>query len=303
MSKIWDSFEIIPAGLFILYLTGFLIINTHLAQYGIYEVDLLNYARAGTGFFIFNLIPILAAYVTGYLVALEGKQQIPIIIIALSSSVIIASFYGFIVFTPIANPSIPTQDTETSFIFIFVIPGLMVVLLYAWKEWHRVAAFLLLGLVPVAIWLMWRWLYRENITLLYCLFITWLLYAVFGAFRETKTPLLEEGQKTSVSRKADISTAGTLAIFVLLVSSVLYGLLVYKWVPMGYGGGRSYNVRLYLSHEETEKLLNSQITTAAVLQKPVEVVYITGKMYYIRLGATTIALPVESITGFDHPSQ
>lgn len=85
----------------------------------------------------------------------------------------------------------------------------------------------------------------------------------------------------------------------MLVTCLSYGILLYRWLPLQLGGGRPYITRFYLHADAVEKLVKSgAITSPAVLQSSVEVVYISEKAYYVLIDGKTVALPAESITGY-----
>jgi len=288
-----SSESLVTMGLFALYAAGYLIVNMYLATHNLTEASWLsfNYIKAGISFLGFTLPPVLIAYYTTH-----DQEQVPIPIVDAAFAVLGALGYGCVAFTITGSFSATAESVAPIKVVIIAVAFVAAsTFLFAalkpaagtpnWGKKHGLPWFYLL----VAVVIIWVGVYGMSLLILYFISSGVVCQVIVRQMRRIR-------EKPSLQRAVWAAIAG---ITFLLVACVLYGVLFYRWMPLQLGGGRPYFTRFYLQAEALDKLVKSgAITSPAVLQAPVEVVYISEKNYYVLLNGNAVALPIESITGY-----
>lgn len=299
MKDPWISAEFLVAiGLFALYIAGYLIVNMHLVGYNLTEATWLsfNYIKAGISFLGFTLPSVFLAYLTSR--GEKNEEPVSAFIRDFVFAVIGSLGYGYVAFavtgsfSPAAESlsTTPARIVTVAIAFIVASCCLFAALkLSTGTRNKRIRYGLSWLLVIGAVGIAWVGIYGKDLLILYFLFT--------GLGCQVLARYTRRCKENSIPQQTLwIPVAG---ITLFLITCLLYGALLYGWIPLQLGGGRPFFTRFYLHAEALNKLVQSgAISSPAVLQTPVEVVYVSEKAYYVLVDGNAVALPTENITGY-----
>lgn len=284
----------IPLLLFVLYLTGFVSLNTHLQTYGLFEASALsfNYVKAGTLFFIYNSVLILVAYLA------KQEQQLPDAMALVLGSVVLGTvsigsllYWYDTLFLTAAPLDLQGQQPSVAWSLLAANVGLIASGAYlsggaklTKADIGRVV-FMMICLASI-VYLLWRFTDGVMGLLLYNALgagAFWLLFADVDALDE-------------------ILQSVPVAAVVLLLLSLAFGKLIYPRVSVAMGGGKPYLTQLYLTKAERDNLVQSQVLKSdSMLMRPVLLLYQSDKTVFVRLDGKVVGVATDGIKAYGLP--
>jgi len=302
MFKQLGSLEItVPTLLFLIYLTGFLCLNTHLHPYGLYETNALsfNYVKAGALFFLYNSSLAALAHLVH-----QEQQKTPLweygsnILLAAALSVEVGAAAIYLYDTVTIN-SLPFYISAEHPWVAGIVAGTNILILtciisISDEEESTPKDDKLLGIISLSLIITLVILFKCEKSILFSL-ATYHLIAL-GGFS-----ILVSDVRSVLKDTADtIGSAVPTFALVLLFVSLAFGKLVYPVVSVALGGGKPYTSRLYLTPAEHQALVQSHLLPAAdQLDKPMLILYQTEKTVYVRLGQKTVGIAADGIKAYE----
>jgi hypothetical protein len=281
-SSIEEAVKYLPYVSAIVYFFGFIIFTAHLASFGIYEFNLLNfqYLKAGMTFFIIFIPAILIVThniknPTDKLVDIKND---------LKAAVYYLLFYLFLTCMILFRKTPVNKLVHISSLIYFLL--LFVSTSYAARNWPKKLKIAIL-ILPIVAFILFIFIAKEwailTFIIIFQLFVCNILWLYFDYGDKNFNPF-----------------SITCSVMSIILLTTIFGSLFYKEIPYYLGGIKKRNIILFFKEENKNNLDHSPIKDSLneTQTKRLNLIYENENLYYLLLSdSTTVALKKELFIG------
>lgn len=281
LENIKKALSSITAAVPFIYLLGFVIVNTYLSKFGVYDMDVIsaNYLKAGIFFVFFtsfSIAGIFLIFVNDGVFETSLKKQGFLLSFALLAS----STLAFVIFRASANIRTPWAENDVRFAIGFSLYSLLLLIsALGWlMKWERLRESSFFHLLQVAILIAFIYLCIREASARW--FILIFIYFTFSTLGLVEDFFKKEYRFTSLP----------FTFFNLIGIAAIFGISVYNGLPPTYGGAKM-KVNQILFKDSVS------VNSAKYLElKQVEILYTGSEFYVIKLSDSTfIQIPKDNL--------
>ena len=277
-----------PAFAFLVYIIGFVVINSYLLTYNFFDENLLstNYLKAGILLSLL-LFPLFARIFKNFS---NPTDNLLIAIREWPGILLDMVCYGMW-FSLILIPPYHDVKVLPLMICLNLIAVHMIILFYAssalatrMKAFSKILALVLLFIIPIIVVGYLGWHYSHYAYLFGIIVCSGIVFTLL---------LGHYGDKT-LSMK-DVA----FALIAMVFAASFFGKYVYGYVPRGYGGGKPSEATILFNAKGLEWARQLELRPGGTSnQIPTKIVYAGNDRYLLQLGQATVVLDKTLIDGF-----